>query len=282
MRNASSLSGSLFSLYLMAGMLLSIPIPAALAQESAEAPPSLEQIVERSEQVHPGKDHSSKLLFTIRDEDGNERREVLRRFWKSYNGKDGLEYKLIVFNEYPPDKKGNAFLEWAYRPGAGKESERKFYIKFLNSVNKVPEGSGEGFASSDLKPSEMAPRPTHLDRHRLLKEEVIEGRGYYVVESSPKQKDPSYPYGKVVKWITKDNFLKERLEYYDLNNALYKEQIITWKKIKDAWVWEKVVTTNEQTNVQTFLTISDIKVNSGLPEDLFTERSMRRGASHGQ
>jgi hypothetical protein len=141
----------------------------------------------------------------------------------------------------------------------------------------VPKGSDEGFASSDLKPSEMAPRPVGMDKHKLVKEEVIESRSYYVIESDPQKTDPSYSYSKVVKWITKNDFLKERLQYYDLKGDLFKEQIITWKKIKDAWVWEKVVTTNVQTQAQTFLTISDIKVDTGLSEDLFTERSMRRG-----
>lgn len=263
--------GSLFCLILL---LTSQP---GFAQESEETPLTAEEIVKRSEEVHPGKDHASKLTFTIRDPDGHERKEVLRRFWKGYGGKGDLGFKLIVFNEYPPDKKGNAFLEWAYTPGSGKEPERKFYLKFLNTVNKVPKGSDEGFASSDLKPSEMAPRPVGMDKHKLVKEEVIESRSYYVIESDPKKTDPSYSYSKVVKWITKNDFLKERLQYYDLKGDLFKEQIITWKKIKDAWVWEKVVTTNVQTQAQTFLTISDIKVDTGLSEDLFTERSMRRG-----
>ncbi len=265
---------SLGSLFFLILLLTGLP---GFAQDSEETPLTAEEIVKRSEEVHPGKDHASKLTFTIRDQDGHERKEVLRRFWKGYGGKGDLDSKLIVFNEYPPDKKGNAFLEWAYKPGSGKEPDRKFYIKFLNNVIKVPKGSDEGFASSDLKPSEMAPRPVELDRHKMLKEEVIESRSYYVIESDPKKPDPSYPYSKVVKWITKNDFLKERLQYYDLDGNLFKEQIITWKKIKDAWVWEKVVTTNVQTKVQTFLTISDIKVDTGLSENLFTERSMRRG-----
>ncbi|HLB02452.1 MAG TPA: outer membrane lipoprotein-sorting protein [Nitrospiria bacterium] len=266
-----------YSLSALPSVLILLYGQISLTQELQETPITAEEIVRRSEEVHPGKDHASKLIFTIRDQDGSERREVLRRFWKAYGGKGGLDFKLIVFNEYPPDKKGNAFLEWSYRPGSGKEPDRKFYLKFLNTVNKVPKGSDEGFASSDLKPSEMAPRPVDLDTHNLLKEEVIESRPYYVVESVPKRLDPSYTYSKVVKWITKGDFLKERIEYYDPAGKLFKEQIITWKKIKDAWVWEKVVTTNAQTKAQTFLTISDIKVDSGLSEDLFTERSMKRG-----
>ncbi|MCI0527289.1 MAG: outer membrane lipoprotein-sorting protein, partial [Nitrospira sp.] len=222
--------GSLFCLILL------LTSPLGFTQESEETPLTVEEIVKRSEEVHPGKDHASKLTFTIRDQDGHERKEVLRRFWKGYGGKGGLDFKLIVFNEYPPDKKGNAFLEWAYKPGSGKEPDRKFYLKFLNAVNKVPKGSDEGFASSDLKPSEMAPRPVELDRHKMLKEEVIESRSYYVIESGPKKHDSSYPYSKVVKWITKDDFLKEKLQYYNLDGNLFKEQTITWKKIKDAWV----------------------------------------------
>jgi hypothetical protein len=267
------------SRWILSGLVLVLINPqAGLTQDqSEEIALSAEEIVRRSEEVHPGKDHASKLIFTIRDQDGNERKEVLRRYWKGYNSKSDLDYKLIVFNEYPPDKKGNAFLEWSYKPGTGKDADRKFYLKFLNTVNRVPKGSEEGFASSDLKPSEMAPRPSRLDKHKLIKNEIIEGRPYYVIESVPKETDPSYSYSKVVKWITKDNFLKERLEYYDLKGDLFKEQVITWKKIKDAWVWEKVVTTNAQTKVQTFLTINDIKVDTGLSEDLFTERAMRRG-----
>ncbi len=253
------------------------PVQTGWSQETQEESLTAEEIVRRSEEVHPGRDHASRLTFTIRDQDGAERKEILRRYWKNYNGRGDLMYKLIVFNEYPPDKRGNAFLEWAYKPSSGKEPERKFYLKFLDTVNKVPKGSEEGFASSDLKPSEMAPRPVHLDKHTQIRDEVIEGRSYYVIESTPKNPDPSYPYSRVVKWITKSDFLKERIQYYDLHGDLFKEQIITWKKIKDAWVWEKVVTTNQQTKVQTFLTISDIKVDSGLSEDLFSERAMRRG-----
>ena len=254
--------------------------PAQGADEGASktAPLTVKEIVRNSEDVHPGRDHTSRLIFTIRDESGGEQKEILRRFWKGYDRKSNLSHKLIVFNEFPPDKKGNVFLEWSYKPTSGKEPVRKFYLKFLDAVNNVPRTANEeGFASSDLKPSEMAARPVNLDLHELIKEEVIEGRDYYVVESLPKKTSPSFPYSKLIKWITKDHFLKERIQYFDLEGSLLKEQIITWKKIKGVWVWEKVVTRNAQNKRQTFLTIRNIEVNAGLPEELFTERSMRRG-----
>ena len=58
---------------------------------------------------------------------------------------------------------------------------------------------------------------------------------------------------------------------------MLKKQLITWKKVKDAYVWEKVVLTNIKTDVQTILNISDVEINTGLTDASFTERTMSSG-----
>ena len=45
------------------------------------------------------------------------------------------------------------------------------------------------------------------------------------------------------------------------------------------WVWQKVVIVNVQTGSQTTLNLTDIQVNQGLKESLFTERMMQQGAA---
>ncbi len=238
-------------------------------------------IVQKSEDVYPGKDQTAKLTFTIKESGGGERKSVLRRYWKNYRGQSGMDFKVIVFNEYPPDAKGSSFMLWAYDPHSGKPADRWLYIPILNKVNKLVNTVADaGIASSDLQPGDMVSRPVERDEHRFIGEEVVGNRTYYVIESTPKQPDPSYPYGKLVKWITKDTFLKERIDYYDLQGKLLKTQVTTWKPIKDAWVWEKVVITNAQTAVETYLSINDIRTNIGLEDSFFTERSMKQGADH--
>lgn len=238
-------------------------------------------IAQKSENVYPGKDQRAKLTFTIKETDGGERKSVLRRYWKNYSGQNGLDFKVLVFNEYPPDAKGSSFMLWSYDPRSGKPADRWLYIPILNKVNKLlPNAENAGIASSDLNPNDMVSRPVDRDAHKLVGEEVVGNRSYYVIESTPKKPDPAFSYGKVVKWITKDLFLKERVDYYDLQGKLLKTQYITWKPINDAWVWEKVVINNAQTGTETYLSINDIKINSGLQDTFFSERSMKLGLDH--
>jgi hypothetical protein len=98
-----------------------------------------------------------------------------------------------------------------------------------------------------------------------------------MIESTPIKSDPAYQYGKVIKWITKDTSLKERVDFYDLAGKLLKTQYITWKPVKDAWVWEKVVINNAQTGTETYLSINDIKTDTGLHDSFFSERTMKKG-----
>jgi outer membrane lipoprotein-sorting protein len=241
-----------------------------------EDPLTAGEIVEKAEKF-PGNDQRSKITFKIREKDGTERKLVSVRFWKNYQGKNGLDSKTLIFNEYPPDQRGSAFMSWSYRAEAGKPDEQWIYIPFIRKVTRIPGKGDESFQGSDLKASDMTPREVNLDRHSLVREETIENKDYYVIKSSPKQNDPNYPYSKVVKWITKDNFLKERLDYYDENEILVKKQHISWKQVGKVWVWEKVVMTNSVNSNQTVLTFSDIRIGTGLSDNLFSERSMKAG-----
>ncbi|MHB8482564.1 MAG: outer membrane lipoprotein-sorting protein [Nitrospiria bacterium] len=235
------------------------------------------EIITKSDSINPGSDQRSKLTFRFKEKDGSERKMVMQRFWKNYNGKNGIDSKVIIFQEYPPETKGSGFMGWFYNSGP-KKSESWLYIPILRKVIQLPESSNdEAFQGSDLRPGDMAIRNVDQDTHTYLGEETVNGKSYYVVESVPKEKDPFYQYGKVVKWISKETFLKERVDYYDETGKLFKKQTISWKKNKDAWVWEKVTTFNVQTGVETNLDVSDVKIDTGLQDSQYTERNLKGG-----
>lgn len=238
---------------------------------------SVEEIVSKSELVHPGKDQRSKLTFIIKEVKGPERKIILRRFWKNYKGEKGISSKTIIFYEYPPEEKGQSFMTWSYNPQLGKKDDRWIYLPILRQVQKVPEKIAGGFQAIDFRPEDMAPRPVEIDEHRLLDEEVIDNKPYYVIETTPKGKSPDQIYSKWVTWISQDQFLKEKIAFYDLDEKLWKEQVVSWKKVGGAWVWEKVRIENKQTNVVTILNITEIQVNSNLADKFFTERTMKLG-----
>jgi len=258
------------------GMVLAILIEGFSIQEAAAI--TAGEVASKSEQVYPGLDQRSKLTFLIKEQGGAERKIVLKRFWKNYKGENDVVSKMMIFYEYPPEEKGQSFMTWSYAPDSGKQDDRWIYLPVLRQVQKVPEKmTSGGFEAIDFRPEDMAPRPIDLDDHRLVEEEIIDNKPYYVVETVPKKIDAGQIYSRWVTWISKDQFLKEKIEYYDLSGKAWKEQVISWKKVGGAWVWEKVMIKNLQTNVQTILNITEIQVNSDIPDKLFTERSMKLG-----
>ncbi len=251
--------------------------PGAFASDEGEKG---SRIIAEANKIYGGKDQQSKLTFIIKEGAGEERKLVMRRAWKNYNGEKGIDSKVIIFQEYPPETNGASFMGWFYRPGSGKKNEAWLYIPLLKKIEQLPDANNrdESFQESDIKPSDMMIRPINLDDHLFLKEETISNKTYDVVESTPKQKDPAYPYSKVQSWISKDEHLKEKIDYYDYEGRLQKRQLISWKKVKNASIWEKVVTSNMISHSATTLNISDIKIDSGLADSYFSQRTMKASA----
>lgn len=264
--------------------LAALFVPAMAAENTGEAGNektgiSGKEIVTRTENINPGSDLRARLIFHIKEKDGHERKMTMLRFWKNYHGEAGLDSKVMIFQEYPPETRGSGFLGWFYRNGP-KKSDSWLYIPILRKVIQLPEANNdEAFQGSDLHPGDMMARDVEVDSHTFMGEEKIDGKNYYIVESVPRQKDPFYKYAKVVKWISKETFLKERLDYYDESGKFLKRQWISWKAIKDAWVWDKVKTNNAQTGVEIVLDVTEALINTGLEDSQFTERSLKSGPS---
>ncbi|MFQ5456165.1 MAG: outer membrane lipoprotein-sorting protein [Nitrospirota bacterium] len=240
---------------------------------------SADEIIKRSENIYPGRDQKSKLTFLIKEPNGDQRKMVLYRFWLSgYNkGNGDIISKTMIFNEYPPESRGTSFMVWSYNPKIGREDEQWIYLPILRKVNKIPGREDKSFQGSDVNTVDMIPRPVDLDTHKLIGEDTIGDKKYYIIESIPRSQETNYNYGKVIKRISKDQFLKEMIEYYNTEGKLVKQQTIKWKKLKDAWVFEKVVIKNLETSVDTILNISDIEIDIGLNDKVFTERTLRLG-----
>lgn len=253
--------------------LLALPVAAAAAE------PSADEIFARSQAVNPGEDQQSRLTLLIKDPEGNSRKVVIKRFWKRYDGEGDLVSKVLLFHEYPPESRGTAFMVWTYTDESGLPPGQWIYIPILRKVNKLPGQLEENIQGSDLRASDMDPRAARLDEHTLLREETIGSKAYHVIESVPRDPDEPYPYSKIVRWVSADDYLIDKIDYYDREGRLLKKQTIAWKQIGDAWVWQKVVIANVQTGSQTTLNLTDIQVNQGLKDSLFTERMMEQGSS---
>ncbi len=251
------------------------------------AAPGAEEIIRRSQALDSGEDLFSRLTFTIETGKGEQKKFTLLMAYKNYAGKKGLQSKVIMFNQYPPDTRDVSFMAWLYAPERHKKDDMWLYLPQLRTVRKLShhhdqqhhhkQENEDEFSLSELQRFELQPRDIALDRHELAAVETLDGQETYKVVSTPL--DPaSSRYASIVRWITRDEYLPVRIEYLDQGGRPVKRQTIRWTRIGDAWLWDEVNAVNLQSGNRTQLRQTDIKVNRGLADNIFTKRFMKRGA----
>lgn len=241
-----------------------------------------EMVVQRCDlETYAGDDNRSKLTVVLRDAAGNEKKNVYRRYWKNYAEKKGDVFdKMVLVTEFPLDAKGTGFMRWAYKPGTGRNVDQWLYLPSLKKIRRVSvRDPADRFLGSDLSYWDISLRLVEQDDHRLVKEESRGGKTVYVVESRPREKKPLY--SKLVAHYEKNSDWsdcnKTRIEYFGPNGTLLKVQTLTWQKVSDAWLWDAVEVNNRKTGHGSVFRVSDVAINVGLKDRLFTERALKKG-----
>ncbi len=246
----------------------------ALAAELSAA-----EIIAKAYHVDGGRDGIARLSFNFQKPGAPDKKLVFTMVWKEYGEEGDVDSKVVFFSEFPPDERGKSFMAWVYKE---RMDDQWIYLPELRMVRKVSHGDhkeheNDDFAHSVLTRADLVPRKPGADEHTLLGEEEIKGRHYYVVESIPKKPSEAYPYQKVRRWISKDIYLIEHIDYYSGGATPDKQQEIKWERKGDAWVWTRVLGVEPKGGSRTVLDISDIRVNLGLKEDVFSARTLRLG-----
>ena len=184
--------------------------------------------------------------------------------------------KRIMFFVSPADVRNTSFMSWSYDK-AGKNDDQWIYLPALKKVKRISSDSkGDYFMGSDFTYDDLGDRNPSDDTHKILREETLEGENCYVIESIPK--DREYMYSRAVSWIIKDKWIGLKKEFYDEDKELLKTLTVKkYEKIKDYWT----ILSSEMHNIQkdhtTRMELTNVKLDTGIPENKFTERMMKRG-----
>ncbi len=254
---------------------------AAVADIPTEKPlPTGTEIFERCGYKFPGSDQRSIFTVMIKDRHGRIKKSVYTRLWKDFKGRDGIDDKMMLFTTYPPEAKGAAFLRVAY----GAEKERKvdqwIYLPALRKIRRVSiRDPGDSFLNSNLTYADVGRRSINEDSHRLISVRETKGMSFYVVESIPKEKKPQY--GKRIFWFKKTPQWKDcvntRIEYYNQQGDLIKDQFIKWQQVGNAWVWDRVLVQSHAKRTASVFILSQVYIDSGIDSKLFNVRTLQRG-----
>ncbi len=267
-------------------MLNLIGSPLALAQNSppsssAAAPlPSVEEIIKNSKALlYKIDDQKNKVTLKLVDRAGTQKEIVAWRFWKNYKNQNGFSGKTVIFTEAPADMRGQGILIWDYAT-EGKSEELWIYLPTLRNIRRVlPQQQDEAFMGSDLTFADMGQRRLDEDVHQTIGRQTYRGVPCFVVESIPKEKENIY--SKKVSWISEEDNTVQKIDYYDRKGQLLKRQTIDWQAIKEkegnVYIWKKTDIVNVQTGHKTIFEVSDLKVNVGLSDEDFTERTLTTG-----
>lgn len=254
-----------------------LPVNADEAQQ-----PSVRDIVNYCNYKNPGNDQKSRLSITLRDADGNEKKNVYKRLWKNYKGDGGIDDKMVLFTEFPPDAEGVGFMRWAYTSNADKNADQWIYLPVLKKIRRVSvRDPGDSFLGSDLTYFDISGRSIDADEHKIIKTEKSGTTDIIVVESTPRKESESL-YSRVVSVFAKgtgsdwNSCVKRQADFFDKKGEPLKQQVIKWQQVSNAWVWDEMSVRNSQTGHSSIFQITDVQINVGLDDNVFTERNLQR------
>jgi outer membrane lipoprotein-sorting protein len=212
----------------------------------------------------------SRMVITARN--GNTSERVIDQYSK--DGPNGGR-TVIVFQS-PSNVAGTRFLTMDTASGG---TDQWIFLPELGRVRRIAASESSGsFMGTDFSYDDISAvdREASLDNHRLLREETLNGRACYVIESIPK--DSSFQYSKTISWIEKERYLSYKVELYNRRGELVK--IMEMSDFRDVQgrltpMQTKISTVGAGTFTTIYMEI--IRYNDAIPERVFTTAYLETG-----
>jgi outer membrane lipoprotein-sorting protein len=229
------------------------------------------QIMESVYNNPGGDDSQGELTMKLTNKHGEQRVRMLKQYLKD----DGSTEKKIMYFISPADVRGTSFMSWSY--SNGDDDDQWIYLPALKRTKRISsDGKSDYFMGSDFTYDDLGDRHPDQDKHNLLRDEILQGKECYVVESIPVDKE--YMYSKTITWVMKDSFLGLKREFYDDDGSLLKIlSINNYDKIEGFWTILETEMKNVQKDHSTMIEFKNVKINQGIADSKFSERSMTIG-----
>ena len=243
----------------LATFLLSLFAISAFAQNI-----DIKEIVRKSDEKFRGTSSTGSFSMTIQRPTWS--RTISMKSWAL-----GTEYSLIYVTA-PAKEKGQVFLK--------RGNEMWNWVPTIERMVKVPPSMmmqswmGSDFTNDDLvRESSIVKDYTH----KLLGEEKIDNYLCYKVELIPLENAPVV-WGKVLMWVSKQDFLWLKAEFYDEDGVLVNTEILSDVKKMD----DRVIPTRmemipaDKKGQKTIMIFEDTKFDVTLKEDFFSIQNMKK------
>ena len=251
----------IFTALLLCGAV-SLYAPAAFAQDAVSILSAAKNRIE-TETI------SSRSRMVITARNGSTRELLIDQFSK--DGPNGA--RTVIEFLHPANVAGTRFLnmdnaaggtdQWMYLPGLGRAQR-------IEAAENRGNFMGTDFSFNDIS---LMDRDVSLDNHSLLREEMLNGRLCYVVQSLPKS---SYQYSRTLTWVDKERYIIYKAEMHNSNGA---QKIIEMSDFRDIQghlspMQTKISTVAAGTSTTIFMEI--LRYNAPIPDAVFSPAYLER------
>ncbi len=236
----------------------------------AEEAPTVDEIIRKTNHTayYQGADGRARVKMTITDRQGNTREREFVILRRNMDEKDEEQHFYVYFHR-PADVRGMVFMVWKY---VDRDDNRWLYLPELDVVRQIAAGDKRtSFVGSSFFYEDVSGRGILEDTHDLV--ETTDN--YYVIKSTPK--DPgSVEFDSFTMHIHKTTFIPVKVEYekggqvYRVGEARKVETIQGFPTVTESLMKDL------NAGTETMLEYLKVEYDIGLPENIFSERFMRR------
>jgi outer membrane lipoprotein-sorting protein len=194
-------------------------------------------------------------------------REVTMKSWSL-----GTDFYMIYITS-PAKDAGQVFLKryndmWNWMPS-------------INRMIKIPPSMmGQSWMGSDFTNDDLVKMNSMVDdyQHQITGSEVIGGYDCYIIEFIPKP-EAAVVWGKILVWISKNEYYELQAEYYDEDNVLANSMKASdIRQMGDRMLPSRMVMIprdTEKIGHETRLEMMDTQFNIRIEEDFFSQQNMK-------
>jgi hypothetical protein len=256
--------------YITCAVLLAFIVSLLMIRGPALAAPPVMDIVKKANHMayYQGPDGKAEVRMRITDRQGRERSKSFT-ILRMDLGEQDTEQKFYVYFHRPADERGTVFMVWKH---IGSDDDRWLYLPALDVTKRIAATDERtSFVGSDFYYEDVSGRGIKEDEHKLLKTTDT----YYVVESRPKKPD-LVEFDRYLTYIHKDSFIPVKTEYYRGDSVYRQMTVLEVQDIQGYTTITKQRMEDLEAGSQTVIEYTSVEYDLGLPEDIFTERYLRR------
>jgi outer membrane lipoprotein-sorting protein len=218
------------------------------------------------------RDATWRAVMEVTDKKGTVRR---KKFTFRKLGSLGDSKTLVRFTD-PPDVRGVGLLSINIK---GTADRQWMYTPAIQRTRRIaPQEKSRRFLGTDFTHEDMAERVLDDFEYRMLGETgMIDGRKTYKIEATPVAPDRSQ-YKFIYLWVAQDIPYVIHAEMYDQRGQKVRVfHASALEKISGIWVAKRIEMSSSLESTKTLLMIEEIRFNTGLKEDLFTQYALEKG-----